>query len=102
MKNYYSISEVADILGKTTETLRRWDRDGKLIAVREPMSNYRAYAKEQLEVFPSFPKFSNTPKGNNFVTPNRDYSVLELFAGAGGLAIGLEKAGIKCASFKRN
>ena len=39
MKNYYIISEVANILGKSTETLRRWDRDGKLSAVREPHSN---------------------------------------------------------------
>jgi DNA (cytosine-5)-methyltransferase 1 len=40
MKETYSISEVASILNKSTETLRRWDRDGKLQAVREPMSNY--------------------------------------------------------------
>ena len=44
--NYYSISEVADILGKSTETLRRWDREGKLSAVREPISNYRIYKKD--------------------------------------------------------
>lgn len=29
------------------------------------------------------------------VVPNRDYSILETFAGAGGLALGLEKAGFK-------
>jgi len=57
MKNYYSISELAEILGKSTETLRRWDRDGKLTAVREPMSNYRLYKKDQLQLFPEFQDF---------------------------------------------
>ena len=39
MKDYYSIAEAAKILGKSKETLRRWDREGKLNAVREPVSN---------------------------------------------------------------
>jgi DNA (cytosine-5)-methyltransferase 1 len=33
---------------------------------------------------------------SNEVVANRRYKVLELFAGAGGLAIGLEKAGLNC------
>ena len=44
-KDYYSLSEAAEVLGKSKETLRRWDRDGKLDAVREPVSNYRVYRK---------------------------------------------------------
>ncbi len=34
----------------------------------------------------------------NAVLPLKDYKVLELFAGAGGLAVGLEAAGIECAA----
>lgn len=99
MKKYYVISEVAEILGKSTETLRRWDKSGKLTAVREPMSNYRTYSKEQLKLFPEFNEFSKNKRFvGNFEKPNQLYNVLELFAGAGDLAIGMEKAGIKCSA----
>lgn len=96
MKETYTISEAAEVLNKSTETLRRWDNQGKLTALREPISNYRIYKREQLEIFPQFQHKENKKFESNFVKPIKDYSVLELFAGAGGLAIGLEKAGIKC------
>jgi DNA (cytosine-5)-methyltransferase 1 len=96
MKKYYSLSEVAEILGKSKETLRRWDREGKLEATREPISNYRVYKKSQLGLFSEFIEAESEQETDNFVIPNQEYKVLELFAGAGGLAIGLEKAGIKC------
>ncbi len=96
IKEYYSISEVSEVLDKNKETIRRWDRDGKLNAVREPMSNYRVYKKEDLEIFPEFQMLFNSDEQNNKVKPLKDYSVLELFAGAGGLAVGLEKVGLKC------
>ncbi len=98
MKDYYSLAEASELLGKSKETLRRWDRDGKLTAVREPISNYRIYPKEQLELFADFINLKKEDEVDNFVAPLREYRVLELFAGAGGLAIGLEKAGIKCAA----
>ena len=96
MKDYYTLSEVADLLGKSKETLRRWDNNGKLTADREPMSNYRVYRKEQLKVFDELDFLFNPAENSNKATPNHNYTVLELFAGAGGLAIGLEKAGLKC------
>lgn len=98
MSKYLSLSETAELLGKSKETLRRWDREGKLPAVREPMSNYRMYPKSQIEDI--FSDFFNTQTVkevvDNYTKPAREYKVLELFAGAGGLAIGLENAGLKC------
>jgi DNA (cytosine-5)-methyltransferase 1 len=84
---YLTLSETAELLGKNKETLRRWDREGKLTAVREPISNYRVYRKEEVETL--FSEFLNTDIQeitSNFVVANDEYKVLELFAGAGGLA----------------
>lgn len=96
MEEYLSLSEAAERLGKNKETLRRWDREGKLTAVREPMSNYRVYRKSEVDLL--FNDFFNDKDEDvdNFVEPDYEYKVLELFAGAGGLAVGLEKAGLKC------
>lgn len=98
MEEYLTLSETAELLGKNKETLRRWDREGKLSAVREPMSNYRVYRKAEVELL--FADFllneAAVETTNNYAKPEHEYKVLELFAGAGGLAVGLEKAGLKC------
>lgn len=91
MKSYYSISEVADLLSVSKETLRRWDRNGKLMAVREPMNNYRVYRKEQLKIFDELDFLFNNEEKSNFGEAKRDYNAIELFAGAGGLGLGLER-----------
>lgn len=98
IKDYYSLSEAAEVLGKSKETLRRWDRDGKLNAVREPVSNYRVYRKEDINslIEPLLTEIDSNI--DNTEIPLKNYNVLELFAGAGGLAIGLEQSGIKCAA----
>ncbi len=99
MKEFYSLAETAEIVGKCKETLRRWDNEGVLTAVREPGSNYRIYKKSEVEAFMgSLFDSPNEDDESNFVTPLADFTVLELFAGAGGLALGLEKAGLKCAA----
>lgn len=98
MSDYLSLAEVSELVGKSKETLRRWDKEGILKAVREPVSNYRVYKKEDVKTLMGklFPDDDSTDDISNFEEPKHNYSVLELFAGAGGLAIGLEKSGIKC------
>ncbi len=97
MEDYLSLSETAELLGKSKETLRRWDREGKLSAIREPMSNYRVYKKSEIQtLFDEFLKVDVDDENPNFVEPDNEYKGLELFAGAGGLALGMEKSGLEC------
>ena len=95
-KEYYSLNEVSEILGKSKETLRRWDREGKFSAVREPISQYRIYKKEQVNSLLEQLSIDYEDTVDNSVIPIQEFKVLELFAGAGGLAVGLEKSGITC------
>ena len=100
MNEYLTLTEASELIGKSKETLRRWDREGRLLAVREPISNYRVYRKDQvLSLFINFVDLESKETEDNYISPDNNYSVLELFAGAGGLAVGLEKAGFGDAVF---
>lgn len=93
---YFSIAEVADILSVSKETLRRWDKNGKLTPIRHPINNYRVYHRKQLEQFEVVQLMLNSQwEEEQKIQPIRPYSIIELFAGAGGMALGLEKAGFQ-------
>ena len=46
---FINIKEASTILGVSKLTLRNWDRDGKLVAKRHPINNYRVYLAEDLD-----------------------------------------------------
>jgi DNA (cytosine-5)-methyltransferase 1 len=90
----FSLNETAEILSISKETLRRWDNSGKLKSIRNPINNYREYKQNDLIIFENAKIHFDTKSYTN-VSPTKTYKSIELFAGAGGLALGLEKAGIK-------
>ncbi|NIM02549.1 MerR family DNA-binding transcriptional regulator [bacterium] len=49
LNHYMTIKEAASFLGVSPMTLRRWDNEKKLRAIRHPMNNYRLYERKQLE-----------------------------------------------------
>ena len=85
-----SLQEASRLLQVSPGTLRRWDKEGKLKARRNPQNNYRYYHRKELGaliVSDQTPEYSNEKKD--------DYTSIELFAGAGGMALGMEKAGFR-------
>jgi DNA (cytosine-5)-methyltransferase 1 len=97
-KVFYTISQVANMLSISKETLRRWDANGKLKSMRHPANNYRVYPSESLMQFEALGCVINPQHTQAAIEQaEHDFHVVELFAGAGGLALGLEQAGLKCA-----
>ena len=49
--NYITINEAAKFLGVSIDTLRRWDKSGKLKATRQQKNGYRYYPRETIELY---------------------------------------------------
>ena len=91
----YTISEAAKELGVSDDTIRRWEKKG-LIKSSRPQQNYRQFNIEEIRRIHE--KVSGNHKGNNYrilKTKKSGYKAIDLFAGAGGTALGLENSGIK-------
>lgn len=96
MDNYFSLETVADILSKSKFTIESWQKSGKLIPELDPTKYDKPYLLKQLLIFDEFKELANSKWDlEEKIKPLKDYQLIELFAGAGGLALGLEKAGFK-------
>ena len=43
-----TIKQAAELLGVSEQTLRRWDKSGKLKARRHPINGYRLYMRQTI------------------------------------------------------
>ena len=49
LRDYLRISEAAEYLGVSPNTLRNWENAGKIAAHRHPVNSYRLFKKEELD-----------------------------------------------------
>ncbi len=52
-ENLLTITQAAEILGVSLDTLRRWDKSGKLVAIKKGGGTHRYYREKDLEIFAS-------------------------------------------------
>lgn len=49
LRDFLRISEAAEYLGVSPNTLRNWENAGKIVAHRHPVNDYRLFKKEELD-----------------------------------------------------
>lgn len=90
-----TVIEASAIIGVSADTIRRWDKKGIIKAHRSNL-NHRLFNIEELQRLHS--KIFGKSDINNFkilkASKKSKYKVIDLFAGAGGTALGLDNAGL--------
>lgn len=92
-----TVSDASKALNVSVDTIRRWEKKG-LIKARRDEKNYRVF--DIFELRRAHDKYvGGETQQNRYVVlqekKKTKFTSIELFAGAGGLALGMENAGIK-------
>lgn len=93
-EKFVTAGEAALKLGISIDTIRRWDKKGLIKSFRD-VNNARLFSVEEIKRVQN--KIGGLQKSNFQILKNKKktkYTVIELFAGAGGTALGMENAGI--------
>ena len=86
---------VADILGTSKKVVNSWS-ENKLKPIIDKKTGKKFFHLDELRSLPSASFLFDTKwDEEERIKPQRNYKIIELFAGAGGLALGLEKAGFE-------
>src|SRR3989344_2152873 len=93
--NLLTVFEVSLKLNVSTDTIRRWEKKNLIKGVRST-NNYRLFNLGEVKRVSN--KINGTSKANNYKilkSPKKSkYTVIELFAGTGGTALGMDHAGL--------
>ena len=93
MNTFFTTNNLADILGVSFRTVDSWINSGKY-TVETDDEGRTGFSYKQLIGIPEIDDMVNSNWENELnVKPLRQYTSIELFAGGGGLALGMEKAG---------
>jgi len=91
---FLSETNLADIVGTSIATTQKWGQSG--VYPSHTQDGKKGFFMEELTDIPDVQRMlhSNWDEEST-VVPLRDYTSVELFAGAGGLALGMHKAGFR-------
>lgn len=95
--NFASITPtlLADLLGVSRATIASWERKGRL-SPHVDNEGRKVFRIDELMNIPTVREMVQSPWNEELQTrPKHPYTSIELFAGAGGLALGMEKAGFQ-------
>ncbi len=95
MPTFLSATNLADLTGTSLATTLKWGENGVYPYHKNEKGKEGFYMEELTDVEP-VQLMLNTHWDEEFhVAPLRDYTSVELFAGAGGLALGMHMAGFR-------
>lgn len=93
MLEFLTINNLADILGVSHTTVHKWIANGTFYKETNDKGQ-EGFSVRQLFGIPQVDAMVNTKWYEEMnVTPKRQFNSIELFAGGGGLALGMAKAG---------
>ncbi len=90
-----TISHASEYLGVSLDTIRRWEKKG-LVKTKRSETGHRLFSVSELERLKHKLSGGTGKLFSVLQAPQATkFKVVELFAGAGGLALGMENAGLK-------
>lgn len=93
MERIVSADNFANIMGVSKAVLQKWENSGTFVP-KTDVDGKKYFVVEDLLHVPEIKEMVDSPWEQEMeVLPLRPYTSIELFAGAGGLALGMEKAG---------
>lgn len=113
MNQFFTVNNIADILSVSLRTVNTWAKNGNFKIEKNEQGQDGCYSS-QLTGIPQIESMISTKWDEEYdVKPLKDFTSIELFAGCGGLALGMEKAGFKhvllnefdksaCATLRKN
>ncbi|MBP5506174.1 MAG: DNA (cytosine-5-)-methyltransferase [Bacteroidales bacterium] len=95
MSTFISASNLADLMGTSLATAQRWGESGVYPYHRSDAGKGGFFMEELTDVEPVKMMLHTKWDDESNVVPLRDFTSVELFAGAGGLALGMHLAGFR-------